>query len=323
MILSRGGSLRIPFIERSQAVHGRMPAILLTAAMATWPCLSYGCDDGTIGPCAPGRSEGGSAIGTRSLDEPTPGNPIVDTVRSLGTQVVDDATYLFTSPLRIDGKGALIVGAIGAGIGGLMVADKTIQRAFQENRTEATDEIARTLETIGFSRTVLGANVALIGAGWLFRQHEEGNKLMRTALVGLEAQMFTEGLVGLTKFTVGRARPGAGLDTQTFEPFEGFDKSFPSSHAARSFAVAAVFADAYPQPVPFLLYTGAALISLSRIHTNEHFSSDVFAGAALGFVIGKVLSWRHQHPDILPGWSILPFVPDARGGLGFTIDVRF
>lgn len=299
------------------------PAAVLATVFITWPCVSYGCDDGTIGPCPPGRPESEAALGMRSLDESARTGQVLDTVGSLGKQVIDDATYLLSSPLRIDGKSALIVGGIAAGIGGLMVADKTIQRAFQENRTDTNDEIAKTFETIGFSRTILGANVALIGAGWLFRQHEEGNKLMRTALVSLESQMFVEGIAGLTKFAVGRARPDAEEGVQSYDPFDGFDKSFPSSHAARSFAVAAVFADAYPQPVPFLVYTGAALISLSRIHTNEHFASDVFAGAALGFVIGKVLSWRHQHPDILPGWSILPFVQDARGGLGFTVDVRF
>jgi membrane-associated phospholipid phosphatase len=179
------------------------------------------------------------------------------------------------------------------------------------------------LEAIGFARTVLGANVALIGAGWLFREHEEGNKLMRTALVSLESQMFVEGIAGLTKFAVGRARPDAGEGVRSFDPFEGVEKSFPSSHAARSFAVAAVFADAYPQPIPFLVYSGAALISLSRINLNEHFASDVLAGAALGFFVGKALSWRHKHPDVLRGWSVLPFVPDARGGLGLTVEFRF
>ena len=298
-------------------------AVLLAASIIAWPQVSYGCDDGMIGPCAPGRPEREAALEMRSLDEPTRSEPILDTVGSLGKEALDDAKYLLTSPLRIDGKSALIVGGVAAGIGGLMVADKTIQRAFQENRTEANDEIAKTFETIGFSRTVLGANVALIGAGWLLRQHEEGNKLMRTALVSLEAQMFTEGLAGLTKFAVGRARPDAGEGVQSYDPFDGFDKSFPSSHAARSFAVAAVFAEAYPQPIPFLVYTGAALISLSRIHTNEHFASDVFAGAALGFFVGKALSWRHKHPDVLRGWSALPFVPDARGGLGLTVEYRF
>lgn len=299
------------------------PAVLLAVSFIAWSQVSYSCDDGMIGPCAPDRPASETVLEMRSRDESTWSEPILDAVGSLGTQVGKDAAYLLTSPLRIDGTSALIAGGIAAGIGGLMVADKTIQRAFQENRTGTTDEIAKTFETIGFSRTVLGANVALIGAGWFFRQHEGGNKLMRTALVSLESQMFVEGIAGLTKFAVGRARPDAGEGAQSYDPFDGFDKSFPSSHAARSFAVAAVFAEAYPQPIPLLVYTGAALISLSRINTNEHFASDVFAGAALGFFVGKALSWRHQHPNVLRGWSALPFVPDARGGLGLTVEYRF
>lgn len=242
---------------------------------------------------------------------------------TLGQEVASDARYLLTSPLRIDAKSALITGSVAAAIGGLMAADKPIQRAFQENRSTATNDIARSLETIGFARTVLGANVALIGAGWLFREHEAGNRLMRTALVSLESQLFVEGIVGLTKFGVGRARPFTEEGTHSFVPFENFDKSFPSSHAARSFAVAAVFAESYPQPVPFLAYTTATFIALSRIQLNEHFASDVLAGAALGFFVGKALSWRHKNPDFLNGMNIVPFVPTASSGLGLTVQGRF
>lgn len=314
---------RVLLFARGNEVSSISPAIVLVTVFIIWPWASYGCDDGTIGPCAPGASRSVSTLVSGSFNEPTETEQVIDTVRSIGKQAIDDAEYILTSPLRIDGKSALILGGVAAGIGGLMVVDKSIQRAFQENRTNTNDDIADSLETIGFGRNVLMANIGLIGAGWLFRENEQGNRLMRTALVSLEAQLFTEGLTGLTKFAVGRARPDAGEGTQSYDPFEGFDKSFPSSHAARSFAVAAVFADAYPQPIPFLVYTGAALISLSRIHVNEHFASDVFAGAALGFVVGKVLSWRHRHPDSLRGWNVLPFVPEARGGVGLTVEYRF
>ena len=271
-------------------------------------CIEYGC--------------------VRSLEQTstrtsTELDSVVNGLDTLGQDVVNDATYLLTAPLRIDGKSALIAGGVVATIGGLMAADKPIQRAFQENRSTATNDIARGLETVGFARTVLGANVALIGAGWLFREHEAGNRLMRTALVSLESQLFVEGIVGLTKFGIGRARPFTEEGTHSFVPFENFDKSFPSSHAARSFAVAAVFAESYPQPVPFLAYTTATLIALSRIQLNEHFASDVLAGAALGFFVGKALSWRHKNPDFLRGMNIVPFVPTASSGLGFTVQGRF
>jgi membrane-associated phospholipid phosphatase len=80
---------------------------------------------------------------------------------------------------------------------------------------------------------------------------------------------------------------------------------------ATSFAVAAVFADRYEQPVPLITYTPATIISLSRIYQNEHFASDVFAGAALGLTLGKVLSWRHQQEN--QRWTVLPFAPKSRG----------
>ncbi len=298
-------------------------AVLLVAVIVAFPHASYGGNDGMIGPCAPGGPRKESATGSGSRDEPTGTEQALDPVGSLGKQAIDDVAYILTSPLRTDGKSALVLGGVAAGIGGLMAADKTIQRAFQKNRTNTNDDIADSLETIGFGRNVFIANAGLLGVGWLFRGYEEGHKLMRTALVSLEAQLSTEGLAGLAKFAVGRARPDAGEGTQSYDPFEGFDKSFPSSHAARTFAVAAVFADAYPQPIPFLAYAGAALISLSRIHLNEHFASDVVAGAALGIVIGKTLSRRHQQPDSLRRWSVLPFVPDARGALGLTVEYRF
>ena len=297
--------------------------VLLLVVSFSWLCCTNaeGREASDSSPTREDRWE--ELIGPRPTPERVSGGEPFKTLQSVGQEVLNDIEYVITSPLRMDRKSALVAGGVGFTIGGLMVVDKSIQRAFQENRTDTNDEIADTLEEIGFGRNVLMANVGLIGAGWLFREHEAGNKLMRTALVSLESQLFTEPLVGLTKFAVGRARPDAGEGTQSYDPFEGFDKSFPSSHAARTFAVAAVFADAYPQPIPFLVYTGAALISLSRIYLNEHFASDVFAGAALGFAIGNALSWRHQHPDALRGWSVLPFVPAARGGLGLTVECRF
>lgn len=289
-----------------------------------YPFIAGACPPELIGPCAPSSEKREELSGAVTPWESTNAQPtLLQEVRAAGETVIGDATYLLTSPLRMDGKSALIAGGVGAMIAGLMVADKPIQRAFQENRTETGHHIADTLNTVGDAQTVLGANVALIGVGWLFREHDEGNKLLKTALVSLESQLFVEGISGLTKFAVGRARPNDEDGTHSFDPFHGFDKSFPSSHAARSFAMAAVFADAYPQPIPFLAYTGATLISLARIYENEHFSSDVFAGAALGFVIGKALSWRHSQSDSVRTWNVFPYVPDARGGLGLTVQLRF
>ena len=46
-----------------------------------------------------------------------------------------------------------------------------------------------------------------------------------------------------------------------------------------------------------LLYGGAALVGASRVYENEHWASDVLAGAAIGTFSGwKVVRYNHAHP---------------------------
>ena len=57
--------------------------------------------------------------------------------------------------------------------------------------------------------------------------------------------------------------------------------SFPSSHAANTFAAAYLFSQWWPTlTVP--AYLAAALISFSRIYRNNHYPSDVLAGGLIG-----------------------------------------
>jgi membrane-associated phospholipid phosphatase len=100
-----------------------------------------------------------------------------------------------------------------------------------------------------------------------------------------------------------RQRPSdveaTGTFTNTFfhagkSPFKG--SSFPSGHAAGAFSVATVVAGRYGNHkwVPPLVYGMATVISLSRISTNAHFTSDVFLGGALGYTVAKYQVLRPQ-----------------------------
>ncbi|KYG61758.1 hypothetical protein AZI85_05910 [Bdellovibrio bacteriovorus] len=88
-----------------------------------------------------------------------------------------------------------------------------------------------------------------------------------------------------------RARP---LNSNLFEEVilrgpaaGGF--SFPSSHAADAFAVAAFVTSFYPRTA-YLLYPLAILMGYSRIYCGVHFPGDVIAGALLGLLLGKAFS---------------------------------
>ncbi|MDO9407166.1 phosphatase PAP2 family protein [Patulibacter sp.] len=59
--------------------------------------------------------------------------------------------------------------------------------------------------------------------------------------------------------------------------------SFPSSHAASSFAAAAAFSPLLPT-VP--LYATATAMAVSRVHLGVHYPTDIAIGGALGWTVG-------------------------------------
>lgn len=74
--------------------------------------------------------------------------------------------------------------------------------------------------------------------------------------------------------------------------FWGGGRSFPSGHAATSFAFAAVAAHRYPKNkwVKWGAYALATGISLSRYPAKKHFPSDILMGGTLGYVTGAYLA---------------------------------
>jgi membrane-associated phospholipid phosphatase len=130
----------------------------------------------------------------------------------------------------------------------------------------------------GFSRLGQhgGVWLALGTAGSLLDAERRSQWRRATGSVAL-----TYALNTAIKPLVGRERPRLpGLPALTGTPTK---LSFPSAHAATSFAGALSYSRVGLPALP--LYTLAAALSLSRLYLGVHYPSDVLAGAALGSVV--------------------------------------
>ena len=97
----------------------------------------------------------------------------------------------------------------------------------------------------------------------------------------------TLGLNFCVKLAVRRQRPRLeGIEAAAKVPTS---LSFPSAHAATSFAGATLIGSLAP-PLRPALFAAAALMAFSRPYLGVHYPSDVLAGAVVGTALGRVLA---------------------------------
>jgi membrane-associated phospholipid phosphatase len=108
----------------------------------------------------------------------------------------------------------------------------------------------------------------------------------RRAIVSLGAAGVSSLLVVRgAKSMVDRQRPDDQLEAKVRTPTS---TSFPSGHTLAAFTTAFVLSDSAPETAAYVAFAGA--VAASRVHLRAHHPSDVVGGAAIGSVLGLVLS---------------------------------
>jgi undecaprenyl-diphosphatase len=109
-----------------------------------------------------------------------------------------------------------------------------------------------------------------------------------TFLLTLVAVALADWSAAGIKALVDRPRPPLRYpEPKTLVPVP-HDASFPSGHAATSFAAATMLSLAFPKFAPVLLLLASA-VAFSRVYVGVHYPLDVIGGAVLGALIAIAL----------------------------------
>ena len=155
--------------------------------------------------------------------------------------------------------------------------------------------------------------VSVVGYGWGYWQDDsEMKRLMARWFEALtDATIWGTGL----KLLAGRDRPGTSPYEGDFHGPSGFsNSSLPSGHTTAAFATAAVFSNEFETPwVTVTAYTLATGVGISRLALEQHWTSDVLVGAALGQSVGSLVMNRYKRKKNQESRGIPWMTADAAG----------
>jgi membrane-associated phospholipid phosphatase len=188
-----------------------------------------------------------------------------------------------------------------AGIGGGLAlavhpADDNLNRALVDN--DFADRFFKPGEVLGELPTLLASASVVYAVGRL-------NDKPRVSHVGMDLIQslgMSEALTQTLKYTTRRERPD-----------HSGKNSFPSGHAADTFAFATALERHLGWRYAVPAYTFASYIAISRLPANRHWFSDAVFGAAVGIIAGRTVTSHeaHQFPVTvmyIPGGAAVIYV---------------
>ncbi|MFC2154887.1 phosphatase PAP2 family protein [Acidobacteriota bacterium] len=239
--------------------------------------------------------------------------------------LLEDDWQILTSPFRIKGKSLLSWGSAALITAVLIYNDEKMYRSAKnyQGKNQWVDDLSPKVRPFGNGSINLGIAGCFYIGGVIFKD----KKARKTAALSLMSLIHAGVVVQLLKHLTGRKRPEAApLGEDHWEGPAGFFKRYKDhrdmyydvfflGHTITAWSIATVIAKMYNKSfiVPALCYSLATMAGLSNVTEDKHWFSDVFAGAVLGYAIGKFVvkkRWRNI--------NILPYAQHGKVGLSFN-----
>jgi membrane-associated phospholipid phosphatase len=171
-----------------------------------------------------------------------------------------------------------------AGIGGgLALAvhpiDDNVNRGLVGN--DFADKFFKPGEVLGELPTLLASASAVYAVGRL----KDEPRVSHVGMDLIQSLAMSEALTQTLKYTTRRERPdGSGKN------------SFPSGHAADTFAFATALERHLGWRYAVPAYMFASYVAISRLPANRHWFSDAVFGASVGIIAGRTVTSHEAHP---------------------------
>ena len=186
--------------------------------------------------------------------------------------------------IRTDPEGlrrnAVAVGSIAAAF----ALDQQIRDTVQDDlRGSDSDDVTDILYEVGRPKVALAGFLG----GYAYSFLAQDRYFRDTLHLSFQSLLITQAITDTTR-NVGRKRPrNSPDDAFSFGHRDG--NAYFSGHASGTWAVMTVLASRYPRaPVQWGAYGLAAAVSLSRVHDDGHWTSDIVTGSLVGYGIGRL-----------------------------------
>jgi len=241
-------------------------------------------------------------------------------IQTCALHVAQDELGIVTFPFHMTGYNLAWIAPFGAGTAIALEKDTEAMQALGVNPSRE-NQFARISDYGG-----IYGPAAAVTVGYLAGRARHDDHLQEASVLTEEAMADSFILNTALGYAIDRQKPMQGDGTGRFWPHgkrtwpDG--QSMPSDHSILAWSFAHVVASEYDGiGTKALVYSLATTVSVSRVIARQHFPSDVFVGAGLGYFIGGYVYHRRSPASSWDKFSMSPV--STSNGTGIELSYYF